>query len=123
MKIYIIYFLTQLKNAILKQHEKICVKSNNTMKILVMFLYKENLILSIKANTAFINVFLKSSNLSLNNLKLISTHKKNISYSYINISRLSLNINKCYIFSTTQGLLSNYSCKKQKIGGKLLFIC
>jgi ribosomal protein S8 len=56
-------------------------------------------------------------------LKLISTPKTKVSLDYKAIIRLKKNTNSLMFFSTDQGLFTINECKKNKIGGVLLFIC
>jgi ribosomal protein S8 len=88
-------------------------------------LYNEGLIQSFKINSEkkFINIKLRSymhKNLFKIN-KFISVSKK-INLSYNDISLLTTK-NYTFFFSTDKGILTNYDCKKHKIGGKLLFVC
>ena len=125
----IIRFLIELKNASLSRKETITVEYSRLSNNLVKTLYREGFIQSFKTlagkeNTKKIVVTLRYyfNKPVFNNLKLFSkpSHLRYMKFSDIcNIS------DKKYVcfFSTNKGILTILECKKNKIGGKLLFVC
>jgi small subunit ribosomal protein S8 len=125
----IIRFLIELKNASLSRKETITVEYSRLSNNLVKTLYREGFIQSFqilggKENTRKIVVTLRYyfNKPVFNNLKLFSkpSHLRYMKFSDIcNIS------DKKYVcfFSTNKGILTILECKKNKIGGKLLFVC
>lgn len=125
----IIRFLIELKNASLSRKETITVEYSRLSNNLVKTLYREGFIQSFqilggKENTRKIIVTLRYyfNKPVFNNLKLFSkpSHLRYMKFSDIcNIS------DKKYVcfFSTNKGILTILECKKNKIGGKLLFVC
>ena len=125
----IIRFLIELKNASLSRKETITVEYSRLSNNLVKTLYREGFIQSFqilgeKENTRKIVVTLRYyfNKPVFNNLKLFSkpSHLRYMKFSDIcNIS------DKKYVcfFSTNRGILTILECKKNKTGGKLLFVC
>ena len=125
----IIRFLVELKNASLSRKETITVEYNQLSNNLVKALYREGFIQSFKIlgekeNTTQIVVTLRYyfNKPVFNNLKLFSKPSHLIYMKFSDICNISDKKYVCF-FSTNKGILTILECKKNKIGGKLLFVC
>lgn len=119
--------LIRLKNASMARKEKIILKNPTTFVIHVLaILYNEGLIQSFIFDevTSTVTVFLRYSyNKDIfKNLKIFSKATTLSYFTYSDICKLS-NKRFLLVFSTTKGFLTGLECKKQRLGGKLCFIC
>ena len=132
MNIETIRILNVIKNGSLVNLESVVTDSNKLSQSILKFLYKEGLILSYKIkkkskfynNTSEILIQLRHyfGKPVLRKLKVLSFPSKPMCISYKSICRISAK-NKVFAFSTIQGLLTLNECKKQRLGGVLLFVC
>lgn len=121
-----IKFLLKLKNASLIFQEKVEIEYNMFNLSILKVLYRTGCIqyYSINTTKTILIVLKKDFNKSLTqNLKIISTPTNKVVLDYKDISQLKRKNNTTMIFSTNNGLLTLTECKKQKLGGLLLFIC
>jgi ribosomal protein S8 len=119
--------LIRLKNASMARKEKITLKNPTTFVINVLaILYNEGLIQSFILDkvTSTVTVLLRYSyNKDIfKNLKIFSKATTLSYFTYSDICKLS-NKRFLLVFSTTKGFLTGLECKKQRLGGKLCFIC
>lgn len=122
----IIKFLVSLKNASRTSANKLVLNYDNFSLTILQVLYSSGLIQSYTILCKNkVTVFLrKSFNKTLTqNLKLVSTPTQKISLDYKKIALIRKNTNSILFFSTDRGLLTVSECKKQKVGGVLLFTC
>lgn len=122
----IIKFLVSLKNASWTSANKLVLNYDNFSLTILQVLYSSGLIQSYTILCKNkVTVFLrKSFNKTLTqNLKLVSTPTQKISLDYKKIALIRKNTNSILFFSTDRGLLTVSECKKQKVGGVLLFTC
>lgn len=126
----LIKFLIQLKNASLIKQENVVFKFNKLNLKITQLLYKEGFIQSfyLQGNTSApstLKIYIKLrfiyNKSILKNLKLISTPVKNAYLNFKNLSKLPTTKNVLFL-STSKGFLTGLECKKNKIGGVLLFI-
>ena len=126
MNINLIKLLLKLKNASNSKKEHVEVLSNKTYNILLDTLYQEGLIQSFCSgkNVRLTNVFLRypSNNSSFETLKIISTPSKIRYLTFLDLCQISDKRRSLFLF-TDKNLLVGRECKKQRLGGKLLFIC
>ena len=122
--------LNLLKSASILQKNNIIVPLKKSNINLLILLYKQGLI----QNFIFLsNTFFKHPKILIKlrfffnksickNLKLLS---KPGLYLYLTFEEISLLYDKRHIiyFSTINGLLTNFACKKKQIGGIALFKC
>ncbi len=126
MKKQLIYFLLLLKNFSTLNQEKITLKFNKVFYTFCEYLYKEGLIQAFfikKKKNFMLEILLRSSeNKSiLSTLKIISKPSISKYLKYTDICKIDEK-GPTFIISTVNGLSSVFNCKKNKIGGKLLFI-
>ena len=130
MNINSIKFIVQLKNAALSQKEQLTVEYSTFILKLLKILYKEGFVQSfcIKFNKEknkdefLISLRYFYNQPILKDLKFVSTPSYSHYLKLKSISKLA-NKKKVLIFSTSKGILNSFECKKQKVGGNLLFIC
>jgi ribosomal protein S8 len=119
-----INFLVALKNASMT-HKEQCTFSENTFcnKILIL-LYKEGFVQSFKytANNVVIQLRYKFNQSIFKNLVIMSKPSKVVICSSKTITLLTYKT-KFSIVSTSKGLKTGLECKKENLGGQLLFIC
>lgn len=125
----LIHFLIKLKNASLSQKEIVKIESSKICIALLEVLYNEGYIQSFqlkkeKNNKIFIVITLRYfyNKPILRNLHIIS---KPSSIKYMKLSDICKMADKRFVFffSTSKGFMTSLNCKKNKIGGKLLFMC
>lgn len=126
MNITQINFLLTLKNATLKNKTKITFSYNSKFIKLATLFYNEGLILSFDINKKANNmtIFLKNALClkTFQSLKIIS-HKSNIKIiKFSDLCKISTN-QRYFFISTVQGIMTANQCKKERLGGSLLFIC
>lgn len=127
-----INFLSQLKNASLINKEMIKVDCNKFIINILKILYDEGFILNFKINKkenffnetseAIIHIRYMHSKPVLKDLEIISKPSLNRILSLNEICRIVAK-KKFLLFSTNLGLLSLNDCKKNHVGGVLLFVC
>lgn len=129
MNIKLIYFLNQLKNASLVNKSTVCIFSSKMTLRIATVLYEEGYLLSFKKKTmengfSYLILRLKERNYiaTFKNLKLCSTPSKSVYLPANQLFRIRMNY-KLYVFSTNKGILTGLECKKEHIGGVLLFYC
>lgn len=132
MNINTVTLLSQLKNASLNKKESIVIEVNHFTISVLESLYKEGLILSytiVKKNNfinntvnAIVNIRSVFSQPVFENLKIMSSPSFTRIVSVKDICRLNPK-KYTFFFSTDKGILTLHECKKQKVGGVLLFIC
>ena len=129
MNINAIKLLLHLKNGSLSNKEKIVVNYYFKNIALLKILYKEGFIQSFKIKSdinskLFFTIILRSyqNKAIFKNLKLISTPSLSRYFTFKDLIKLN---DKRFTFflSTDKGVLTILECKKQKLGGKLLFLC
>jgi len=116
----------KLKNAscLGKEVVHLDLSLDSSFKTYLNFLYNEGLIQSFNfdfKNLCFV-VRLRSFQQKplITSIKIFSTPSFNHFVSFLELNLLNSRKN-FYLFSTTKGLLTLVECKKQRIGGKLLF--
>lgn len=123
MNKFIIDFLLRLKNASFFKKEYISIKYSKYSLELVVSLYNQGFLHSyhLSNNKIFITLRYFFNKPILKNLKIVSTPSK---LRYINLKSLSKVSTKklSFFISTNKGILTAQECKKQKIGGIILFI-
>ena len=126
MNINSIHILIKIKNASLRRKEECIIKNTKYNLKLIELLYKEGYIQSFKTDISFDSIVIRlrySYNKDIfTNFKLISTSRFLKYLSYKELCKLSSKRNNI-VLSTNKGLLTGSACKKNKIGGKLCFIC
>jgi small subunit ribosomal protein S8 len=133
MNIQTIKFLNQLKNASLFNRECIDVIYSKNILSIVRVLYEEGFLQSFKIVTQLnytsqvrytlvIQLRYFYDKPIFKKLKVISSPARIIYFNFSNICKFSPEKNVLF-FSTSKGILTLLECKKQQIGGALLFIC
>jgi len=120
----IIDLLIQLKNASLTHKEMVCLPYNKTLVKVAKILYSEGFIQSFHV-TSFktkIQIYLRYSfNKGLfTDLKILSTPSRPLYLTHLQMLKVS-NKTRFLLVETSKGFLNITHCKKQGIGGKLLF--
>ena len=119
-------FLIKLKNSSLVNKEVINISLENMTLKIVSILYKEGFIQSFKVNleTKTIQIYLRYSfNKSVfKNVKIISLPSRLLYVKYKELTSISSK-NNFILVSTTKGLKTFLECKKNHLGGKILFLC
>lgn len=119
-------FLIKLKNSSLVNKEVINISLENMTLKIVSILYKEGFIQSFKVNleTKIIQIYLRYSfNKSVfKNVKIISLPSRLLYVKYKELTNISSK-NNFILVSTTKGLKTFLECKKNHLGGKILFLC
>lgn len=120
----IINFLIILKNASLNNIEHITFTNNSLYFPLLECLYREGIIQSYKIVSNKILIIIRNSNnkFLLKELKFISKPSNDVYFSFKDLCKIS-DRKIVLILSTNKGLLTLTECKKNKLGGKALFIC
>lgn len=132
MNIETIKNLNKLKNASLSNIDFVFLSYNKLTLNIILFLYHEGFILSFRVVVdhsaryfkQMIKVSLRySENKSiLNNLQILSSPSNYSFFSYNEMVKIDSR-KSLYCFSTNEGLLNSFKCKKRRLGGILLFIC
>lgn len=123
-----INFLNNIRNSIFASNKKAQFFSNKLTLKLVEILYKKGYILSYKQiktnNFVKIQIVFKDKNMKnlFSGLKICSSSSRKVFLSLNQISKIEAK-NKLFLFSTNKGILDCKDCKKNKIGGILLFYC
>ena len=132
MNTNLIKLLLHLKNASLVKKETVTIKCGVSGLELLKLLYEEGFIQSynvdsdsyLKNEKQFnIKIFLRYfyNKPIFNNLKIISTPSYSKYLTFKDISKIQDKKNVLFL-STNKGFLTGLECKKNKIGGTLLFI-
>ena len=133
MNFYTIKFLIQLKNAAIARKEQVIAPFNKFSFEIVKCLYKEGFVQSfeIVKSSSFhvdkkleIKIILRFfyNKCLLSTLKVLSTPAQIRYFTLKDICKISSK--KLVLFlSTNKGILTSLTCKKEKVGGTLLFIC
>lgn len=116
--------LINLKNFSCLGKETLTINYSLKTIQLILFLYKEGLIQSffLLNDKITINIRFFNGKNSLSNLKIISKSSYKKFLNYKNICRLNFN-KQIVAVSTDKGFLNMNTCKKQTLGGKIIFIC
>jgi small subunit ribosomal protein S8 len=132
MNIETINFLSQLKNASLVRKGLLQTNSNKLIKSLMKILYREGFILSFRNKLrkkfnngtldSIVNLKYFDNETIFSSLCIVSTPSNTRFLSIKDICRINSKKN-LFIFSTNKGLLTLTECKKQHLGGVLLFVC
>lgn len=119
-----IKFIINLKNSSNSKNEFISLKYNSQHLNILEALYREGFIQSYQTNNNLITVYFRyyQENSLLKNLKSLS---KPSNLKYLNFKDINKLPSKkaTFFLSTAKGILTDYECKKSRIGGKLFFIC
>lgn len=123
-------FILKLKNASAIKKERLDVEYSKVREDMVIFLYNEGFIQSFcfrqskKNNIKVISITLRSlfGKSLLENIQLISKPSLMKYMRLIDICDIS-DRKIVIVFSTDKGFLTTLGCKKERVGGKLLFIC
>jgi small subunit ribosomal protein S8 len=124
--------LIKLKNASFSQKESIVVEYSVFTLDIIKLLYKEGFIQSFsiklkekeyqKKYEILISLRYFYNKPTFKYLKIVSSPSYSHNLKIKSISKLSTK-KRILVFSTSKGLLNGLECKKQNIGGTLLFIC
>ena len=117
-------FLNLIINAQVVQKTVITInKKNQFFENCLKLFWNKGFILGYKCTKNKIKIFLKYKNNRsvINCLSVVSKAKIKTYYSAKQIWKINSN-SSVIIFSTNQGLQTILDCKKQNIGGKLLFL-
>lgn len=130
MSFDLVRFILTLKNASAINRERLDVEYSKVREDMITFLYNEGFIQSFcfrqskKNGVRVISITLRSlfGKSLLGNVQLIS---KPSLMKYMRLMDLcDISDRKIIIvFSTDKGFLTTLGCKKERVGGKLLFIC
>jgi len=119
-------FLIKLKNASLVNKEVLTVRLESMSLKIVSILYKEGFVQSFLVNEdkkqIFIYLRYSFNKNVLKNIKIVSSPSKLLYVKYKELTRIS-NKNTFILVSTTMGLKTFLECKKNHLGGKILFLC
>jgi small subunit ribosomal protein S8 len=125
MNISTIKFLIQLKNASILRKEKVILPFSNFSFELVKSLYKEGLIQSFHiydSKSITVNLRFFYNKALLNSIKILSTPSLTRYFTLKDVCRLSTRKSIVFV-STDKGIFTHLTCKKEKVGGILLFAC
>jgi small subunit ribosomal protein S8 len=119
-------FLIKLKNSSLTNKEVLNIRLETTLLNIVKILYKEGFIQCFVINyeTKKISIYLRYSfNKNIfKNIKIISLPSKLLYIKFKELIKISSK-NNFILISTTQGFKTFLECKKNNVGGKILFLC
>lgn len=123
-------FILKLKNASAIKKERLDVEYSKVREDMITFLYNEGFIQSFcfrqskKNNIKVISITLRSlfGKSLLENIQLISKPSLMKYMRLMDICDIS-DRKIIIVFSTDKGFLTTLGCKKERVGGKLLFIC
>lgn len=123
-------FILKLKNASAIKKERLEVEYSKVREDMITFLYNEGFIQSFcfrqskKNNVKVISITLRTlfGKSLLENIQLVSKPSLMKYMRLIDICDIS-DRKIVIVFSTDKGFLTTSGCKKEKVGGKLLFIC
>lgn len=130
MSFDLVRFILTLKNASAINREKLDVEYSKVREDMITFLYHEGFIQSFcfkqskKNGVRVISITLRSlfGKSLLENVQLISKPSLMKYMRLIDLCDIS-DRKIIIVFSTDKGFLTTLGCKKERVGGKLLFIC
>ena len=130
MSINFVRFLIQLKNASIARKEAVSLEYSRIRQDMVEILYAEGFVQSFElvinpltgSKTILVGLRYYFSRSLLESLQLLS---KPSHVRYMKLLDISNIPDRRFVifFSTDKGTLTTLECKRQKVGGKLLFIC
>ena len=127
----IVFFLLKLKNAAMYKKEIVIVDYKQDYLSILKLLYEEGYVQTfsvIKNNLtgkSTIKIFLRYiyNMFALSNLKLLSKQSGIRTITYKQLSSNVYDIRKTFFITTNKGIKTHTSCKINKIGGNLFFVC
>lgn len=130
MSFDLVRFILTLKNASAINRERLDVEYSKVREDMITFLYNEGFIQSFcfrqskKNGVRVISITLRSlfGKSLLGNVQLISKPSLMKYMRLIDLCDIS-DRKIIIVFSTDKGFLTTLGCKKERVGGKLLFIC
>lgn len=130
MSFDLVRFILTLKNASAINRERLNVEYSKVREDMITFLYNEGFIQSFcfrqskKNGVRVISITLRSlfGKSLLGNVQLISKPSLMKYMRLIDLCDIS-DRKIIIVFSTDKGFLTTLGCKKERVGGKLLFIC
>lgn len=130
MSVNFVKFLLQLKNASIARKEVVSLEYSRVREGMVGILYAEGFIQSFELvvdsssgiKAILVNLRYYFSRSLLESLQLLSKPSHVRYMKLLDISNIPAR-KFVIFFSTDKGTLTTLECKKQKVGGKLLFIC
>ena len=130
MSFDLVRFILTLKNASAINRERLNVEYSKVREDMITFLYNEGFIQSFcfrqskKNGVRVISITLRSlfGKSLLGNVQLISKPSLMKYMRLIDLCDIS-DRTIIIVFSTDKGFLTTLGCKKERVGGKLLFIC
>ena len=122
MKNKLINILVDIKNAQAAKNLVIITKKTKSSISILNILWRYGLILGYRVNVKNLKIFLKYKNYKpvINSLKVVSKNSKSIFLKNKQLWYIKSNL--LVIISTIKGLKSLNECKKENLGGKVLFI-
>lgn len=130
MNTHIIFFLLKLKNAALYKKEVVTITYNKAYIPILKLLYKEGYILTflITKDTTdkyILTIFLRYlyNFFALSSLKLLSKQSCIKTITYKQLTYNLYDIRKTLFVITNKGIQTHLSCKINKLGGRLFFMC
>ena len=119
-----IQLLLKLKNAALVKKNFIYVDYNKFTFNIVLLLYKQGYLQSYLVLSNKIKIYIRYVyNISfIQNIRIVSNSSRKFFFKYSSVCFLK-NKMRMFYFSTSFGVTTLLDCKKQRIGGLLLFIC
>jgi len=99
------------------------IKNTKKNKLILNSLWSENIISGYLKKNSILKVFLKyyKKNPVIKKIKTFKKYNKTFFFNLKQIWKIKVNLSIPF-FSTNNGIISLNSCKKKKLGGKLLFI-
>jgi len=126
MSIRLIKLIIKLKNASILKKKYINIRYSKLYANLLKILYKEGFIQSISYDKTKLNlkIYLKyyHGKPIFKELTFFSIPSKKYYLPFFNLEKLN-DLKKLTLLSTNKGILTLSECKKQKVGGTLLFVC
>lgn len=124
MGIKTIQLLLKLKNAALVKKKYIYIDHNKFIFSIVQLLYKQGYLQSYMLINKQIKIYIRYVyNISfIQNIRIVSNSSRKFFFKYQSLCYLKNKV-RLFCFSTSSGVYTLLDCKKQQIGGLLLFIC
>ena len=126
MNLKTIQLLLKLKNAACVKKTYICIEYNIFILQIILLLYKQGFLQGflILKKEQKIKVYIRYIyNFSfIQDIRIVSNISRKFFYKYKSICYIK-DKKSMFCFSTSVGLCGLIDCKKQKIGGLLLFLC
>ena len=131
MNSHIVFFLLKLKNAALYKKEVVNIDFKQDYLPILQLLYKEGYIQTFLVTQDFtkskfiITIYLRYiyNIFALSNLKLLSKQSCVRTITYNQLSYNIYDIRKTFFIITNKGLRTQVTCKLNKLGGRLFFVC